>query len=80
MTTIVRRPDASVLDESIPLYLVGPTRTGFWVVCESEGRARGAFPDEASAMRFARTQTGSCGCAVMLVPEGLDVDFIPGVR
>jgi hypothetical protein len=36
-----------------------------------------SFPDEASAMRFARTQTGPCGCAVMLVPEGLDVDLVP---
>ena len=77
-TTIFRRPDRSILNESIPLYLVGRTRAGFWVVCESEGRARGAFPDEASAMRFARNQTGPWGCAVMLVSEGLDVDLIPG--
>jgi hypothetical protein len=71
------RPDCTILDDSIPLYFVGRNRAGLWVVCEHEGRARGIFPDEASAMRFARTQTGVCGCAVMLIPEGLDADLAP---
>jgi len=71
------RPHRSIPDDSIPLYLVGPNKAGFWIVWEVNGRVRGSFPDEVSAMRFARTQTGERGCAVMLVPEGIDVDLVP---
>jgi hypothetical protein len=68
------RPDRSVLSDSIPLFFVGPSRSGFWVARESEGRSGGIFLFRRSAARFARKKSSPGGCATMFV-EHLELDL-----
>jgi hypothetical protein len=67
------RPDRSVLSDSIPLFFVGPSQSGFWVARESEGRSGGIFLFRRSAARFARKKSSPGGCATMFV-EHLELD------
>jgi hypothetical protein len=68
------RPDRSVLSDSIPLFFVGPSQSGFWVARESEGRSGGIFLFRRSAARFARKKSSPGGCATMFV-EHLELDL-----
>ena len=52
-----RRPDASALSESIPLFYIGRNKNGLWVVREAEGRSGGLFFLKQSAVHFARRQS-----------------------
>ena len=64
-----RRPDTSVISDTIPLFYVGRNRTGIWVVREAEGRSGGLFLLKRSALRFARRKSETAGCATMFVAE-----------
>jgi hypothetical protein len=68
------RPDRSALSDSIPLFFVGRSQSGFWVVQESEGRSGGLFLLRRSAARFARKKSSPGGCATMFV-EHLELDM-----
>jgi hypothetical protein len=68
------RPDCSALSDSIPLFFVGPSQSGFWVARESEGRSGGIFLFRRSAARFARKKSSPGGCATMFV-EHLELDL-----
>jgi hypothetical protein len=70
-----RRPELSVLSDSIPLFYIAQNKHGFWVVREAEGRCGGAFLLRRSAVRFARRQSGSAGCAMMFLNEELELDI-----
>ena len=70
-----RRPDASVLSESIPLFFIGRNRVGFWIAREAEGRTGGIFLFKASAIHFAQKNGASSGCATMFVAAGLELDL-----
>lgn len=70
-----RRPDLSVLSETIPLFYIAQNKYGFWVAREAEGRYGGAFLFRRSAVRFARQQSGSAGCAMMFLNEELELDI-----
>jgi hypothetical protein len=70
-----RRPDETVLSESIPLFFVGQDKHGFWVAREAQGRSGGLFLFKRSAMRFARSKSSSAGCAMMVVAEPLELDL-----
>jgi hypothetical protein len=70
-----RRPDLSVLSETIPLFYIAQNKHGFWVAREAEGRCGGAFLLRRSAARFARQQSGSAGCAMMFLNEELELDI-----
>jgi hypothetical protein len=61
------RPDRSALSDSIPLFFVGRSQSGFWVARESEGRSGGLFLFRRSAARFARKKSAPWGCATMFV-------------
>lgn len=69
-----RRPDLSVLSETIPLFYIAQNKLGFWVAREAEGRCGGAFLFRRSAVRFARQQSGSAGCAMMFLYEEIELD------
>src|SRR6202451_4753703 len=49
-----RRPDASFINETIPMFYIGQNKAGLWVARESPGRCGGAFLLSLSALRFAR--------------------------
>jgi hypothetical protein len=70
-----RRPDDTVLSESIPLFYVGQDNHGFWVAREAQGRSGGLFLFQRSAVRFARNKSSSAGCAMMIVAEPLELDL-----
>ena len=70
-----RRPDLSVLSETIPLFYIAQNKHGFWVAREAEGRCGGVFLLRRSAVRFARQQSGSAGCAMMFLNEELELDI-----
>ena len=69
------RPDASIINESIPLFYVGQNKKGRWVVRESEGRSGGLFLFKQWAVRFARRQSEPFGCAIMFLAEPIELDI-----
>jgi hypothetical protein len=70
-----RRPDLNILSETIPLFYIAQNKHGFWVAREAEGRCGGVFLLRRSAVRFARQQSGSAGCAMMFLNEELELDI-----
>jgi hypothetical protein len=69
-----RRPDPTILSESIPLYFIGRNKAGFWVAREAEARAGGIFLFKHSALRFATKRGAPAGCATMLLRERFELD------
>jgi len=70
-----RRPDASVINEAIPLFYIGRNKNGLWVAREAEGRIGGIFLTRRAATRFANESCEATGCATMLVTQPLELDF-----
>jgi hypothetical protein len=70
-----QRPDASVINEAIPLFYIGRNRNGLWVAREAEGRAGGIFLTRRAAARFAEESCEPSGCATMFVTAPLELDF-----
>jgi hypothetical protein len=70
-----KRPDLTVLSETIPLFYIGQNRHGFWVAREAEGRCGGIFLLRQSAARFARRQSAPAGCAMMFVNTPFELDL-----
>jgi hypothetical protein len=69
------RPDASIINESIPLFYIGQNKKGRWVVREAEGRSGGLFLFKQWAVRFARRQSEPFGCAIMFLAEPIELDI-----
>ncbi len=69
-----RRPDASALSETIPLFYIGRNKSGLWVVREAAGGSGGLFLFKQSAARFARRQSEPAGCAMMFLAEPFELD------
>lgn len=61
------------------LFLVGPSKGGFWVARDLEGTAEGIFRDKKDAVRFAMREGGHDN-AVMLSPSPVEPSFGRGVR
>ena len=70
-----KRPDLTVLSETIPLFYIGQNRHGFWMAREAEGRCGGVFLLRRSAVRFARKQSAPAGCAMMFLNERFELDL-----
>ena len=70
-----KRPDLTVLSETIPLFYIAQNKHGFWVAREAEGRCGGVFVLRRSAARFARHTSASAGCAMMFLNESLELDL-----
>ena len=69
-----RRPDATVINEAIPLFYIGRNRHGLWVAQDAEARTGGIFLSKKSALRFAKETSEPGGCATMLVAGPLELD------
>ena len=70
----LRRPDASVLSKSLPLFFIGRNKNGLWIAREAEGRAGGIFLLKQSALRFAQKNSAPIGCATMFIAEPMELD------
>ncbi len=68
------RPDASVLNEAIPLFFIGRNRNGLWLARESGGQTGGVFLFKESALRFAKESSFPRGCATMFLTERFELD------
>lgn len=70
-----QRPDYRVLSEKIPAFFVGRNHDGFWVARGAEAEAGGIFLLQRSAQRFARDVSWPTSCAVILLPDRLELDI-----
>jgi hypothetical protein len=70
-----RRPDASIINEVIPLFFIGRNRNGFWVAREAKGRTGGVFLFKTSALRFAERNSIPIGCATMEIKHDFELDL-----
>jgi hypothetical protein len=68
----IRRPDSAILNEAIPVFAIGRSKTGLWVARDCDSSAGGAFLTRAAAIRFAKHTGGAC--ALMFVRDGLELD------
>ena len=69
-----RRPDCTVLSETIPFFFIGRNGRGLWIVREAEGRTGGIFLFKKSALRFAARASAPIGYATMLLTERFELD------
>ena len=67
--------DAGIVSDAIPAFFIGRNKDGFWVARDVKGRTGGIFLLKASAVSFARTQSGSGGCATIFPSERLELDL-----
>jgi hypothetical protein len=56
-------------------FLIGKNRHGDWVVQDTRGLRGGLFVDRAQALKFAMWECGNRPQAVIMVPEGLELDM-----
>jgi hypothetical protein len=75
VANLPRRPDASIINESIPLFYIGQNKKGRWVVREADGRSGGLFLFKPWAVSFARRQSEPSGCAIMFLAESIELDI-----
>lgn len=73
--TLPRRPDASVINESIPLFYIGQNRKGRWVVRGADGQSGGLFLFKQWAVHFARRQGEPFGSAIMFLGEPIELEI-----
>lgn len=69
-----KRPDLTVLSETIPLFYIAQNNHRFWVAREADGRCGGVFLLRRSAVRFAQQQNALGGCAIMFLDEPIELD------
>jgi hypothetical protein len=73
-TVFPQRPNSGVLSESIPLFFIGRSRFGLWLVREAQGRTGGVFLFKRSALRFANKSSTPASYATMHLNERLELD------
>ena len=56
-------------------FLVGKNRRGNWVVQDPSGLRGGLFVDRTQALKFAMSENGNRPQAVIMVPDGLELDM-----
>jgi hypothetical protein len=56
-------------------FCVGQDAHGRWVVCDRVGTTGGIFADQASALRFARQESGNIPGAICCLPDGARLDI-----
>jgi hypothetical protein len=69
----LRRPDARILNEAIPLVAVGRNHAGLWIARDCDSSTGRAFIFKGSAIRFAKRMKAPGACAVMFVGDGLEL-------
>jgi hypothetical protein len=66
-------PSASSL--SADLFLIGKNSRGNWVVQDPRCMRGGLFVDRTQALKFAMSENGGRPPAVIMVPDGLELDM-----
>jgi len=66
-------PSASGL--SAAPFLIGKNSCGNWVVQDPSGLRGGLFVDRTQALKFAMSENGRHPRAVIMVPDGLELDM-----
>jgi hypothetical protein len=56
-------------------FLIGKNRHGDWVVQDTSGLRGGLFVDRTQALKFAMWECGNRPQAVIMVPDGLELDM-----
>jgi hypothetical protein len=69
----LRRPDARILNEAIPLVAIGRNRAGLWIARDCDSSIGRAFIFKGSAIRFAKRMKAPAACAVMFVNDSLEL-------
>ncbi len=67
--------DPGVLNASIPAFVIGRNRDGFWLAREIRGRTGGIFLLRSSALAFARRNSFPLGCATIFPAERFELDL-----
>jgi hypothetical protein len=75
VANLPRRPDSNVVSDAIPLFFIGRNNDGFWVARAADRRIGGLFLRKQSALRFSQQISKPLGCAIMMLPEGLELDI-----
>lgn len=73
--TPFRPLDAGIVSDAIPAFFIGRNRDGFWVARDAKGRNGGLFLLKASAMSFAKAQSGPVGCATIFPADRFELDL-----
>jgi hypothetical protein len=68
------RPDARVLNETIPLFFIARDTNGRWLVSDADTRTGGPFLFKQSAIDFVEDKNACSGYAVMFIDEPLKLD------
>jgi hypothetical protein len=69
----LRRPDARILNEAIPLVAIGWNQVGLWVARDCDSSIGRAFIFKGSAIRFAKRMKRPGACALMFVNDRLEL-------
>ena len=56
-------------------FLIGKNRRGNWIVQDPSGLRGGLFVDRTQALKFAMSENGNRPQAVIMVPDGLELDM-----
>jgi hypothetical protein len=62
------------------LLLIGRNSRGHWVVQDPSGLRGGFFVDRVHALKYAMLENGKRPCAVIMVPDVLELDLSAGPR
>ena len=76
--TPFRPLDAGIISDAIPAFFIGRNGDGFWVARDAKGRIGGLFLLKASAVSFARMQSGPTGCATIFPTDRFELDLANG--
>jgi hypothetical protein len=68
-------PPSEVSSSTHNLFLIGKNRRGDWVVRDQRGTHGGLFVTREDALRYALFENGRRPQAVVMVPEGLELDL-----
>jgi hypothetical protein len=73
--TPFRPLDAGIVSDAIPAFFIGRNKDGFWIARDAKGRIGALFMLRASAVSFARTQSGPAGCATIFPIDRFELDL-----
>jgi hypothetical protein len=75
LTTKFQPLDPGIVNAAIPAFFIGRNKEGFWVARDINGQIGGIFLLENSALSFAKTNSGSAGCATIFPSERIELDL-----
>jgi hypothetical protein len=67
--------DVGIVSDAIPAFFIGRNRDGLWVARDAKGRIGGIFLLKASAVSFAKAQSGPVGCATIFPTDRFELDL-----